>query len=1044
VGGPAGRYSDPGKGQGLVAHSTSEERHLLFTHASGATLLTPILREQVNSFLPTLRVGIDFGESAGGIAVVQGNQILHAETYVDFHASDLEQRRQLRRGRRTRRAKKMRLARLRSWVLRQKLPNGTRLPDPYIVMKDRRFHVQPGVFQAPGRNPAVLPSWTDLAKQGKVDASGFVRALTLVFQKRGFKWDAIELAKMTDEKMKGFLQKARVPSDNLAGDIREEIQRRRQDPDSSVRGKKKVSPDELLALLEQARERQPQPRVAEHRSVKEADLRSAVEGFGNSINLPKATIQRWQQELSGLLNKVLRPARFENRLRTGCAWCGKPTPRKSKVRDVAYQAAVHNLRVREGRAIRPLRPEELAEFMKWWQLRGQNVEPQENTSQQKRSRKDGSQIVPKLKAIQSHLKKLGAQEQMARQLYDLLWNEKPQGRASLCSQHLVEAAQGRTMKDVVGEWQHLKVRKAPNPCREQHDARVLHRLEQILFRPETRGEEAWRYGPVRWITLEVPKPQTEQARKGEQKPRKPEPFMERLKKETNSVCMYCDPSNPNSAEDKDHIFPQSRGGPDVWDNLVPVCRTCNTTKGDRTPFEWFGADRDRWLKFAQRVEALVLQGIQVERDDGKGETVRISERKRTLLLSNDAEYPNNPTPLAHVGARPRQFVVALRKLFERRGVAVPSVNYESGTPFIQRIDGRTTAQLRKSWLKKVDGTTDNFPSKNDWDLLNHAQDASLMAACPPHTWRDLIFTHSAERPVWGGSWKQVPGLAVPELAPDWAEYLERRTWPLVKVLGRYPVNWKRTFADQNFYQNPESLDDTRLLQHVQLRQLQHSGTGPDDRRHPAETEIVSPALDREFRALASSLGLKKKQTVPVEKLNDRFPGIRQVKVRKQPGGKLACIQPKDGPPRKVQLKGASDAVVFWVSNNEPLAKLRWSIRHAAIFQVFGVPRYEPPIPGNARIIATWPRHRFIRLGESTGHTPGYYRVKEFDDDKVTVLPENAVTNALAERLNLKKQRENDRQTESKVKAEEIKLGKAVLVRYFESIGENYHDPGTTS
>lgn len=599
------------------------------------------------------------------------------------------------------------------------------------------------------------------------------------------------------------------------------------------------------------------------------------------------------------------------------------------------------------------------------------------------------------------------------------------------------------MKEVVGEWQRLKVRKAPNPCREQHDARVLHRLEQILFKPGKQGEEVWRYGPVQYITLEVPKPRTEQAHKGEQKPRKPESFMERLKQETVGTCIYCDSSSPRLAEDKDHIFPQSRGGPDVWDNLVPVCRTCNTAKGDRTPFEWLGADRDRWLRFVQRVEALALQGVRIKKEDEKHETVRISDRKRTLLLTQDADYPENPTPLAHVGARPRQFVVALRKLFEKRGVAPPTVNYESGVPFVQRIDGRTTAQLRKSWLRRVDGS-DNFPKKNDWDLLNHAQDAALIAACPPHTWRDTIFRFCASRPRWDGTWSEQDGLAVPDLAPDWADYLERRTWPLVKVLGRYPVSWKKNFADQNFYQNPATLDDKRLLQHVQLRQLQHSGTGPDDLRHPAETEIVSPVLDREFRALANSLGLRKKQTIPVEKLNDRFPGVRQVKVRKQPGGKLARLQPRDGPPRKVQLKGGSDAVVFWVSNNEPVTNLRWSIRYAAIFQAFGVARYEPPIPDNARIIAAWPRHLFVRLGEATGHKPGYYRVKEFDDSKITVLPESAVTNALAKQLNLKRRRENDEQTKDTVKTEEVQLGKAVLVKYFESIGGKHHDPGTGS
>src|SRR5437762_403118 len=266
-------------------------------------MLNPKLEERIKGFLPGLRVGVDFGEGAGGIAVVKGNKILHAETYVDFHETTLEQRRQLRRGRRTRHAKKMRLARLRSWVLRQSLPDGSRLPDPYRVMRDPRFHVQPGMFQSPGRDPAQATSWIDLARQGKTDAEGFVKALTLIFQKRGYKWDAIAPEEMTDDKLKDFLATARIPNDELARDIEKQIKRREENPDDPLRGKKKVSPGELRGLLEAARKRDRQPRQAEHRSVKEADLREVIDGFGKAAGLPKELTERWKQELCGGANE---------------------------------------------------------------------------------------------------------------------------------------------------------------------------------------------------------------------------------------------------------------------------------------------------------------------------------------------------------------------------------------------------------------------------------------------------------------------------------------------------------------------------------------------------------------------------------------------------------------------------------------------------------------------------------------------------------------------------------------------------------------------
>ncbi len=38
--------------------------------------------------------------------------------------------------------------------------------------------------------------------------------------------------------------------------------------------------------------------------------------------------------------------------------------------------------------------------------------------------------------------------------------------------------------------------------------------------------------------------------------------------------------NPLTA---DHIVPKSRGGTDAWDNLIALCRNCNSTKGTSLP-----------------------------------------------------------------------------------------------------------------------------------------------------------------------------------------------------------------------------------------------------------------------------------------------------------------------------------------------------------------------------------------------------------------------------------------------------------------------------
>lgn len=49
------------------------------------------------------------------------------------------------------------------------------------------------------------------------------------------------------------------------------------------------------------------------------------------------------------------------------------------------------------------------------------------------------------------------------------------------------------------------------------------------------------------------------------------------------VCTYCG-SDQNLA--CDHIFPRSRGGANTMSNLTTACRSCNSSKRDRTPEEW--------------------------------------------------------------------------------------------------------------------------------------------------------------------------------------------------------------------------------------------------------------------------------------------------------------------------------------------------------------------------------------------------------------------------------------------------------------------------
>jgi 5-methylcytosine-specific restriction endonuclease McrA len=50
-----------------------------------------------------------------------------------------------------------------------------------------------------------------------------------------------------------------------------------------------------------------------------------------------------------------------------------------------------------------------------------------------------------------------------------------------------------------------------------------------------------------------------------------------------NLCMYCGDEFRRHALTRDHVVPVSRGGRDVWENVVSACCACNSRKGSRTP-----------------------------------------------------------------------------------------------------------------------------------------------------------------------------------------------------------------------------------------------------------------------------------------------------------------------------------------------------------------------------------------------------------------------------------------------------------------------------
>ncbi len=51
------------------------------------------------------------------------------------------------------------------------------------------------------------------------------------------------------------------------------------------------------------------------------------------------------------------------------------------------------------------------------------------------------------------------------------------------------------------------------------------------------------------------------------------------------TCQYCGKKFSASDLTLDHVYPKSRLGPDIWENLVTCCKECNQYKADKTPKE---------------------------------------------------------------------------------------------------------------------------------------------------------------------------------------------------------------------------------------------------------------------------------------------------------------------------------------------------------------------------------------------------------------------------------------------------------------------------
>lgn len=101
----------------------------------------------------------------------------------------------------------------------------------------------------------------------------------------------------------------------------------------------------------------------------------------------------------------------------------------------------------------------------------------------------------------------------------------------------------------------------------------------------------------------------------------------RLFRRDDCTCMYCGETLSVRMLTRDHIVPLSKGGLDVWENVVTACKPCNQRKADHTLAE----TRMRLLAVPyvpNRAEGLILANRRILADQMAFLCSRVSKNSR--------------------------------------------------------------------------------------------------------------------------------------------------------------------------------------------------------------------------------------------------------------------------------------------------------------------------------------------------------------------------------------------------------------------------------
>lgn len=208
---------------------------------------------------------------------------------------------------------------------------------------------------------------------------------------------------------------------------------------------------------------------------------------------------------------------------------------------------------------------------------------------------------------------------------------------------------------------------------------------------------------------------------------------------SGDAVSFDDLFGPHPLYDVEHIRPRSISFDNSFANKTICRRDLNAEKGNRTPWQWLGADPQRWQAFRAQVAKLAAP---------KPGAAGLPRSKVNRLLAKDLPEDFTARQLVDTGYAARQILAQLKRLWPDLG---PTASVR-----VEPVTGRVTAQLRRFW--GLNNVLAEDGEKTRADHRHHAVDA-LVVAC----------THPGMTNRLSRYWQRrdEPGVEEPDLPPPW-------------------------------------------------------------------------------------------------------------------------------------------------------------------------------------------------------------------------------------------------------------------------------------